>query len=209
MQFFPNFLQKCCLFFYISYRSETKEIPLSTTGTRSLDDAFVSYDNFVQHKFGYLVVENKTETKRYFRWLHLGMLNIQHMFIFECGLCTWWWLSLVRVVIYGHVYQLSVLTRKCLIAPFVEMGEYFQKSVLQYPEVFSFLQPVHRILHINFLWLLCCWVWSRLLAVPYCNYRKTHVAVALFSRSSKNSMLSLPSKKYFCDYCVTETNVSK
>lgn len=130
------------------------------------------------------------------------MLNIHHMFIFECGLCTFY-VSLVRVVIYGHVYQLSVLTRKCLIAPFVEMGEYFQKSVLQYPEVFSFLQPVHRILHINLLWLLCCCVWSRLLAVPYCDYRKTHVAVALFSRSSKNSMLSLPSKKHFCDYCVT------
>ena len=63
MQFFPNFLQKCCLFFYISYRSETKEIPLSTTGTISSDGALVSYDNFVQHKFRYLVVENKTETK--------------------------------------------------------------------------------------------------------------------------------------------------
>lgn len=198
MQFFPNFLQKCCLFFYISYRSETKEIPLSTTVTTSSDDALVSYDNFVQHKFRYLVGENKTETKAVTSddciWECLTFKTCLSLNVGSVPDDGSVWCKLLFTDMFTSSRSLHENASSHHLSRWVSIFKRQYSST----DVFSFLQPVHRILHINLLWLLCCCVRTRLLAVPYCDYRKTHVAVALFSRSSKNSMLWLPSKKRFC-----------
>ena len=47
---------KFCLLFRFAFLSEAKEIQVDS-------DSSVQFDNFVEHKFRYLEVPNKTETK--------------------------------------------------------------------------------------------------------------------------------------------------
>lgn len=148
MQFFPNFLQKCCFFFYISYRSETKEIPLSTT---SVDDALVSYDNFVRHQFRYLVVENKTETKAvtsddciwecltFNTCLSLNVGSVPHDGSIWCEL------------LFTDMFTTSRSLLENASSHHLSRWVSIFKRQYSSTDVFSFLQPTHRILHINLL----------------------------------------------------------
>ena len=148
MQFFPIFLQKCCLFFYISYRSETKEIPLSTTVTTSSDDALVSYDNFVQHKFRYLVVENKTETKAVTSddciWECLTFKTCLSLNVGSVPDDGSVWCELLFTDMFTSSRSLHENASSHHLSRWVSIFKRQYSST----DVFSFLQPVHRILHI-------------------------------------------------------------
>ena len=149
--FFPNFLQKCCLFFYISYRSETKEIPLSPTGTTSLDGALASYDNFVQHKFRYLVVENKTETKAVTSddciWECLTFKTCLSLNVGSVPDDGSVWCELLFTDMFTSSRSLHENASSHHLSRWVSIFKRQYSST----DVFSFLQPVHRILHINLL----------------------------------------------------------
>ena len=128
-----------------------REIPLSTTGTTSVDDALVSYDNFVQHKFRYLVVENKTKTKAVTSddciWECLTFNTCLSLNVGSVPDDGSVWCELLFTDMFTSSRSLHENTSSHHLSRWVSIFKRQYSST----DVFSFLQPVHRILHINLL----------------------------------------------------------
>lgn len=122
-----------------------------TTGTTSLDDAVVSYDNFVQHEFRYLAVQNKTEIKAV----------TSDDCIWEClTIKTCLSLNVGSVPDDGSIWCELLFTDMFTISRSLyenASSHHLSRWVSIFKRhsstgVFSFLRPVHRIPHINLLW---------------------------------------------------------